>query len=398
MIPDSNNIATDARTAPARDAVAAQGAAQDWALCVATYNRGAMLCECVRHALASDLPPAEIVIVDASNNWQENRAAVEKVIAAAESDCPLRYARAARKSASAQRNQAIRLAQADILFLIDDDSMLHRDCARRIMEYYRTDRAGQIVAISACNAPLSDAATPVEAKATNRAGGLVSGRAAPVQAAIDFLLRHLLMIPADQRFVTYDRPEQRWQGATDLPEGLGRIEFIIGFAMTVRRSVALREPFDDGLEGSSIAEDLDASYRFGRHGVLAFAPDARIHHLEAAAGRDKRRLNTALALLNIGYFVRRSSDRQGRDLARYGLWYLRMMLAELPKDMAGGRWDLPQLRGALLAGRRFPALLRQPRAGLPHWYQNEQTRLMSGTRPGHDLNKKPTAPDPGANG
>ena len=108
--------------------------------------------------------------------------------------------------------------------------------------------------------------------------------------------------------------------------------------------------------------------------------------LEAAAGRGKRRTSTALSLLNVAYFVRRNSDRQPRDLLRFGLWYLRMLAAEFPKDIAGRRWDLPQVRGALMAGRRLPALLRIPRAELRDRYPNFQTELMTGTGPGHDLN------------
>ena len=371
-------------------------AAQDWALCISTYNRGKVLCDCVRAALASTEPPAEIVIADASADWTRNRAGVEAVIAEM-GGCPLTYVSALRKSLTVQRNQAIALARADILFMIDDDALLHADCAARIMAHYRADAQGRIVAISARNTPLAGVATSDQRKQTNRAGRLVAGRARPVQRGIDFALHHLLMIPAEQRFLGYDRPERRWQGNTALPEGLFRVDFIVGFALTLRRHLALREPFDEGLVGSSIAEDLDASYRFGRHGILAIAPDAHIHHLEAAAGRDRRRINTALALLNIAYFVRRNSERQGRDLARYALWYLRMVLAELPKDIAGGRWDLPQFRGALLAGRNLPALLRHPRAGLPAWYQDLQTKLMTGAHPGRGQNNA-TAPGQGANG
>lgn len=367
--------------------------AESWALCVATYNRGAMLADCVRHALASTEPPAEIVVVDASDDWQRNRDGVAAVVAEA-GPCPLHYEPAARKSLTAQRNQGIRRASADILFLIDDDAMLHRQAAARIMAHYRADAQGRIVAISCCNTPLDQPQPPAaEIKATNRAGALVADRDA---RGVGLALRYLLMIPADQRFIGYDRPARRWHGDTDLPEGLGRVDFITGFALTLRRSVALAEPFDDGLVGSAIAEDLDASYRFGRHGLLAFAPDAPIHHLEAAAGRDRRRVNTALALLNIAYFIRRNSDRQGRDFARYALWYLRMTLAELPKDLAGGRWSLPQLRGALLAGRQLPALLRQPRDSLPQWYQDRQTSLMAGPRASHGP-KTQDAPDRGAN-
>ncbi|RCW80810.1 glycosyltransferase family 2 protein [Paracoccus lutimaris] len=384
--------------AAATAAPVARAAAMDWALCVSTYNRGRMLADCVRHALASSLPPAEIVIVDASDDWQDNRDRIAELIAASGLDCPLQYAPARRKSLTVQRNQCVALARAAILFMIDDDAMLHPGTAARIMGFYRDDTEGRIAAISCRNAPLPVAPDTHDArKQTNRAGNLVQNRPAPVQRGIDFALRHVLMIPAEQRFVTYDRPELRWQGDTTLPEGLWPMPFINGFALTLRRAVALREPFDEGLVGSCMAEDLDASYRIGRHGLLAIAPDAHIDHLEAAAARSKRRTSTALCLLNVAYFVRRNSDRQTRDLARYALWYLRMLAAEFPKDLAGRRWDLPQVRGALLAGRALPALLRVPRAELPARYQGFQTWLMTGLRPGPSPDNM-TTPDHGANG
>ncbi|SMG12708.1 glycosyltransferase family 2 protein [Paracoccus sp. J56] len=382
---------------PLQDRAPLPSRANDWALCVSTYNRGSILCDCVRAALASDERPAEIIIVDASADWAQNRDNVAAVIAEM-GGCPLSYEPAQRKSLTVQRNQAVALARADILFMIDDDALLHPACASRIMAHYRADTRGRIAAISACNTSWAhQAAKAGELKQTGRVNRMLSSQSGLARHVIDFALRHLLMIPADQRFLPYDPPERRWQGDTSLPQGLVRLDFIVGFALTLRRAVALREPFDEGLVGSAIAEDLDASYRLGRHGILAMAPDAPIHHLEAAAGRDRRRVNAALALLNIAYFVRRNSAQPGRDLARYALWYLRMTLAELPKDLAGGRWNLPQTRGALLAGRNLPALWRQPRERLQAWYQDLQTRLMTGTLPGHGQNNA-TAPDPGVNG
>ena len=41
-----------------------------------------------------------------------------------------------------------------------------------------------------------------------------------MQRGVHFALRHHLMIPAEQRFVPYDRPERRWRGDRTLPEGL----------------------------------------------------------------------------------------------------------------------------------------------------------------------------------
>lgn len=371
---------------------------RDWALCISTYNRGRMLGDCVRHALASTLPPAEIIIVDASDDWQDNRARITELIAASGIPCPLQYAPARRKSLTVQRNQCVAMARADILFMIDDDAFLHPEAAAQIMGFYRADQTGHLAAISLRNAPIEADPDAQEArKKTSAVAGLGVERPRPMGRSIAFAMRHFLMIPAEQRFVTYDSPERRWQGDTTLPDGLFRRDFITGFALTLRRPVALREPFDEGLVGTCMAEDLDASYRFGRHGLLAIAPDAHIHHLEAAAGRGKRRLNTALALLNVGYFVRRNSDRQMRDLLRYGLWYLRMLAAELPKDLAGRRWSLPQVRGALLAGRHLPALWRIPRADLAAWYQDFQTWLMTGSPPGRGQGNT-AASDQGANG
>ena len=357
-----------------------------------------MLRDCVRHALASTLPPAEIVIVDASDDWQDNRARIAELTAAAGNPCPLQYTAARRRSLTVQRNQCVAMASADILFMIDDDALLHPEAAARVMAFYCADQTGHLAAISLRNAPIeADPGAQDSRKKTSPAAKLGVERPRPMGRAIAFAMRHFLMIPADQSFVTYDRPQRRWQGDTTLPPGLFPRDFITGFALTLRRPIALREPFDEGLVGTCMAEDMDASYRFGRHGLLAIAPDAHIHHLEAAAGRGKRRLSTSLALLNVAYFVRRNSERQPRDLLRYGLWYLRMLAAEFPKDIAGWRWDLPQVRGALLAGRHLPALLRIPRADLPAWYQNFQTWLMTGAPPGPGQGNT-AASDQGANG
>ena len=394
--PSAPQTAPDPSAAAPKTATAAE--ARGWALAVSTYNRGRMLRDCVRHALASSLPPEEIIIVDASDDWQENRSRIAELIAASGLDCPLQYAPARRKSLTVQRNQCVAMARADILFMIDDDALLHPEAAQRIMAFYRADTAGRIAAISCRNAPLeAEPGAPLDdRKPTSRVARIFDGRPVPMQRGVHFALRHHLMIPAEQRFVPYDRPERRWRGNCTLPEGLLPRRFITGFALTLRRSVALREPFDEGLVGTCMAEDLDASYRFGRHGLVAIAPDANIHHLEAAAGRGKRRTSTALSLLNVAYFVRRNSDRQTRDLARYGLWYLRMLIAEFPKDLVGRRWNLPQVRGALLAGRALPALLRIPRADLPARYQGFQTWLTTGVRPGPGPDNT-TASNQGAN-
>ncbi|UFS64060.1 hypothetical protein LO749_07730 [Paracoccus denitrificans] len=88
------------------------------------------------------------------------------------------------------------------------------------------------------------------------------------------------------------------------------------------------------------------------------------------------------ALPGIDRFLRRHSGRQGRDPGHHAPHCRPMVPAEPPKDIAQGRRDLPQSRGAQMAGRTLPALPRQSRAGLSAWYQDIQTRLMTGRVPG----------------
>jgi hypothetical protein len=142
--------------------------------------------------------------------------------------------------------------------------------------------------------------------------------------------------------------------------------------------VALLEPFDDGLLAYCPTEDLDASYRWGRHGVCLVAERARINHVEVAASRLKRRKVTALSLMNSAYFTRRNSARPRRDAARFYSLAIRRVVAEILKDLITGRRSLPQGRGAAWALARSPAVFLQKREGLEGWYATCQRRILDG--------------------
>lgn len=349
----------------------------DWGLCIATLNRGDVLVRAVGLALSQTRPPAEVVIVDASTDWQATR---DRVAAVVGDRARLVFEPAAARSLTVQRNQAIRLARADILFLLDDDTLMYPDCAERIMARYAAHPS--VVAIAAHHVPEApeNSAAGLDRKAVSSAAvgwiGTGSGAVARV------LRRQLLLTDADCRFVGYDRADRRWHSAQppQPPRHCHAIDFINGFALTVRRDAVLREPFDDGLVGPAIAEDLDASYRLGRLGALWRASDAHCHHLEAAGARRGRRVDSALAQMNVAYFVRRHSARPTRDLARLTLWSGRMTLADLAKDLAGRRWTLPRFRGSVLALTWLPRIWAAPRGALVPWYQTVQRRIMAGAR------------------
>ena len=371
-----------------------------WGLCVATYNRIDTLLLCVRFAMLQTRPPAEIVIVDASDDWAEN----SRKIAALVSQAPairLTYLQAQRRSLTAQRNQAVAASGAEVLFMIDDDSLLHADCAERIMAIYARDSAHCIAAVGAVHVEALPAAEPLRQSGRSessvqplpladsvlpdrKVSGLGKHRGAfnqafKASALFRFFWRDLLLMAAERRFVRYDDPPRHRHpeafDAAAFPDAVP-VEFISGYAITVRRNVVAGEPFDDGLVAYAAAEDLDATYRFGRHGVIVLAPQARLHHMEAASGRIKRTKAATFGLLNIAYFVRKNSKGPVSDGARVALLALRMLPAEIVKDLASGRWSMPQLGGVLLACFHLPRVLIRPPARLQPWYGDLQLAIL----------------------
>lgn len=348
-----------------------------WALCVSTYNRIDVLEVCVRHALAQTRLPAEIVIVDASADLDGNRSRIAPMAEVA--GIPLTYLPAPKKSLPAQRNHGIRAATADILFLIDDDAFLHPDSAEAILRVYEADRDRRIAAVSASDAPLPGAEGLAAEAKTGPSKSRLTERLLGSSRVIRFLWVELLMMSADRVFIPYDGNWHRPDEATVAATGLGRIHpltTIAGYRMTVRRSVALAEPFDGDLLAYASAEDLDATYRFSRHGWNVAALDGRIYHHEAMAGRLKRQQSTMLSVLNIAFLLRRHSRRPARHTVMFYIMVFRRLLAELLKDGLSRRWTFPQLRGIAAAVPATVRILRHDRATLAAFYDGIQRKVL----------------------
>ena len=241
-----------------------------WALCIATLNRLDVLRQCVRLALAQTRPPSEIVIVDAGEGWERGAQEIAALVGPA--GPPVRYLPSARRSTATQRNMALAAAAADIAFLIDDDSLMHPGCAAEIMRVYEADRGERIAAVAAARTMVNPAA--LDASLARRPAAAAGARPPVRQPAIArWLRRHLLLQTVENHFVPYRGP--RWPtirpGPLPAIDGIARVNLIDGYKLTVRRRVALAEPFDEALLAYAPCEDLDATHRYGRHGALVVA-------------------------------------------------------------------------------------------------------------------------------
>lgn len=349
-----------------------------WALCTPTLNRIDVLLLALGCALAQTRPPSEVIIVDAGDGWQADRARVEQALTA-HPTVRLVYLHSPVRSITHQRNLATQAATADILFCLDDDTLMFPDCAETILRVYEADAAGAIAGVTANNDPNSPLAAP---EIERKLSGLQdkAKRSGTRNRLTRWIWREIFLMDTLRLFVPYNS-RRKTTSAEDVAR-LGQPDLypaltMIGFAMTVRRSVALAEPFDPWLLSYSPCEDTDATYRFSRHGLLVLSGKARLHHYEVAAARLNRHRVAALFLLNVAFFTRQHSDDLPRHRRRYFALARRRVLAEFLKDGLGLRFRFPQVRGTLYALRRAPAIFDHSDTRLGEDYQAIQREVLT---------------------
>ena len=83
-----------------------------WALVIPTYQREPVLLRCLRFAAQQTLLPTEIIVIDASTDWEKTRNKVTQELIAQYPTIDWQYVQANRASSAAQRNQGIERATA----------------------------------------------------------------------------------------------------------------------------------------------------------------------------------------------------------------------------------------------------------------------------------------------
>ena len=239
---------------------------QSWALVIATYDRAEILGHCIRLAVEQSRPPAEVIVTDAGANWRETGEAIRREVLARHPGIAFAYQPAAEKSLTVQRNQGVGLTRSDVLFLIDDDSLMHPGCAAEIMAIYEADTAGDIAGVQA---NLSDDLPPGlviqgERKAVGASKLGPGGGPSALLALRDWLRRKVFLMDAGELFIPYDGAAHQAPPALRMPEGAERTYLFHGCRMTFRREAVVREPFEPILRSYCPGEDLDASYRISR--------------------------------------------------------------------------------------------------------------------------------------
>jgi GT2 family glycosyltransferase len=350
-----------------------------WGLVIATYQREKILPICLKLAIEQTRPPAEIIVVDSSDYWEATRDRVYQDLSAQHPDVQWLYVAAEERSSALQRNQGARLATTDIVFLIDDDSLMYPNCAEEIMRVYEADTDQTVQSVQAHQTKIPPLEEISDSKYVNTESQSTSlNSRSLLEPIVTFVWKHLLLMNTEVNFIPYDGAYPQ----STIPKHLQALNieitrFVSGFSMTFRRDAILREPLDPALRYYTAWEDVDVSYRLSRHGLLLTALDAKLHHYWSASGRINRFQIAALSALNQAVFLARNSTNIRRDIPIYRRLMARRILASALKDILSQRWSFPQVKGNFLALKYSAKIFALPKESLTDWYPGLQEEVIA---------------------
>lgn len=240
------------------------------------------------HAASPALP---LLVLDASTT-DATRKVCEHLCKLHDPHLRLIYHPARRAGLARQRNDAIELCRelgVEIVHFIDDDTEVspgYFDAIER-----RFERDVTVMGV----------------------GGVVVN-----QPVFDYLAIRSFFLLRSRRQGSGLRSGRKMLGQYPGAHESDHVEWLIGCSMSYRMVVFSEMKFDDRLEGASLGEDFDFSFRLSRKHRLAVEPEAQcVHHVTSAA-RDTKRATACERILNV---YRRVSEQQDLGMSRAAFWW-----------------------------------------------------------------------------
>ena len=289
-----------------------------YTIVIATRNRPAALRLSIPRMLAQSRPPAQLIVVDSSDDHQATVQAVKECVA----DQPVALTiLQSDRGLTLQRNLSLPLINHPIVFFPDDDSIWFPGVAAAQLEVYERDVNSRIAAVCGAESasPPSDWHLPGREAYQMRRSHRLQQRFASLRAKIE---NRLIPDPAQMLGRSF------WPPHSDFPDWFAEldlvpVEYMTGFRMSFRTEVIRKVRFDELLTRYSLCEDIDASFGAWQHGWVMGARKAKIYHYRSPERRDKGLRYGAGHILNKAYVVCKnapvghSGRKQIRSAARY---------------------------------------------------------------------------------
>ena len=343
----------------------------NWTLAICTYNRPHFLVETLRHALGQTRPPAEVVVVDASDDWEDTREAMVAEFERHWDEVRLVYVPAEVRSLTFQRNQALRLATSDVVFSLDDDIYLYPDAAEIVMEVYEADTRREIAMVTGRFMPGPyDAKRKRSPRPARRGGSGAKLRGTKLRKWVE------KQLALGSHFVPYDDPVDMGP----VPESVEHLNvfpcrLVNGGRTPFRRELAEESGWTELLRYYATHEDSDFSYRMSQLGRLLVAPDAGFFHADGNDSKVGRfRVNT-IRVRNLLALHAVHSPNRVRSALRCGASFAKFMSLYVAIDAAQKRLSLPTARAYAYGIAQIPVFLFFPFQDFEGWYTDLQERM-----------------------
>lgn len=331
-----------------------------WGLAIATYNRPEILLRTLDLAMRQTRLPIEIIVIDGSVDWAATRDRVYATLVPRVASIRWDYRQAVKLGASAQRNQAIALTTADVLFVLDDDTWMYPNAAERVMRIYEADPDQVIAGVMPLltDVPPSDAAMAPAVSATDAVSPSPGLPNPPPDSGFNGLQRKLQRL---NDLLKGPLLPPTLNAATDvklprLGTSANQVQALHGCRMTFRRAVAVTHPFDEHI--AYLHDETEMCLRAHTSGAMVQFHEPLMFHAKSAGqltnrrGADMRRR----WLLNHAYMCRKLG---GSSVARFVRQYnRRLTFADLALGLA--RRNLAYFHGCRQAKKGVRAILNAP--------------------------------------
>lgn len=344
-----------------------------WSLVVCTLNRREILLKCLEATLKQSRQPQQMIIVDASDDWQESKKSIANSLGATCLGPEFIYMGSEIKSSTYQRNVGLKKCRSDVVFFIDDDAFMYPDYAEKVMQIYEMDEQGLIggiMGVLAALEPDKDETSDAVSQAISSDSTIKRLKNSFSNYLSKFWYQTELLIPYNGKYYHYN------MAATFGSDLVADMALLHGCRMTFRTNI-VREVggFNEILTRGALAEDSDLSYRISQKYALVVAFQAKICHLQTQLERLNRFKNVQLGILNaVALFLLNNNFQSGIRLAVYRFALTRLLL-EFCRDSFQPQRGFVHTRGALAAMKVIPQILSITPEELRTWYPSFQVSV-----------------------
>jgi glycosyltransferase involved in cell wall biosynthesis len=353
-------------------------------LVVCTLNRQEILEQCLWAAIVQTRQPNQVIIVDASDNWEASKAHILSHIAVKLDQAEWIYLKSEQKSLTHQRNLGLERCTSEIVFFLDDDALMYPDCSEQIMRVYEQDQVGLVGGVGAvlADAPPAEILPNQTTNGTDDRADLTEtssfSESVPPESIKTRLGRWVQRFwSSENLFLPYDGHYHTYDISALAKEVSVATEVVLHGCRMTFRATAVREVggLDEVLIRAAIAEDDDISYRVSRKYALVAATQAKLFHQQTPVARLKRFPNTVVLILNIAVLFLLNATVNPKELIVYRFAIGRLLL-EFLRDCAKPQRGFPHTRGVFYAVLQLGKIISMTQEELRFWYPKFQADFL----------------------